>query len=291
MINQNFLRTFMKLVSTRHFTKTAEQLHMTQPGVTQHIKKLEAHLGKPILNRFGKSFELTSAGEQLYQFGLKLHEAERELDECLGGDEFHSGECRLASSGSMTLQLYPQLLELQRQHPKLSFAIEAAPNARIIDMVRQNKCEIGLITEPQNDPKLRQEQLAKEPLCLVLPRGVEYSWQDLLQLGFINHPDGHHYAIQVLEANFPEEFLGMDQIPQKGYINQISQILTPVAAGLGFTVLPKAAVESFALPELIYTPKLTTSIKESIYLVSKKHRPLPKRYQLISNLLKGQWQY
>ena len=291
MVNHNFLRTFMKLVSTRHFTKTAEQLHMTQPGVSQHVKKLEAHLGKLILHRFGKSFELTSAGEHLYQYGLKLLEAERELDECVGGDEFHSGECRLACSGSITLQLYPQLLQLQSKHPNLSFSMEAAPNARIIDMVRQNKCEIGLITEPQNDPKLKQQQLAKEPLCLVLPKDVEYSWQALLDLGFINHPDGHHYAIQVLEANFSDEFLGMGQIPQRGYINQISQILTPVAAGLGFTVLPKAAVDAFPHPDLIHTAILESSIKESIYLLHKKHRPLPKRYQLINNLLLGQWQH
>ena len=41
MINPLWLNTFKILVDVGHFTQTAEKLYMTQPGVSQHIKKLE----------------------------------------------------------------------------------------------------------------------------------------------------------------------------------------------------------------------------------------------------------
>lgn len=289
MINPVFLRTFMSLVKTNHFTRTAELLNMTQPGVSQHIKKLEAMLGKPLLNRYGKKFELTSTGEVLFQYGLQLADAESELLEKVADDELYVGDCKLACSGSMAMQLYPKLLQLQQQYPGLILSVEAAPNPKIVERVKINQSDIGIVTRPIDDPKLEQERLGEDSLCLVVPAKAKASWQSLMELGFINHPDGHHYANQLLEANFATDFLGMDEIPQSGYINQLSQILLPVSLGLGFTVIPKSALDAFPYPDRIRCVILEHPIREAVYLINKKHRTLPCRYQLITALLKKQW--
>ncbi|RRJ82759.1 LysR family transcriptional regulator [Aestuariirhabdus litorea] len=289
MINPLYLRTFMKLASTHHFTRTAELLHMTQPGVSQHIRKLEAQLGKPLLARYGKSFELTPAGETLYRFGLEQVEAEAELMARLAEDESNRGECRLACSGSMAMQLYPRLLALQGQYPGLRFALEAAPNAVIVERVKLNQTDIGLVTQPVKDPKLLQQPLGEDSLCLVVPRGGGWGWEALMELGFINHPDGHHYASELLELNYPDHFNGMEKIPHSGYINQLGQILLPVARGLGFTVLPQSTVEAFADTGAIHSVALPRPVRERVYCLTKKHRRLPVRYQLITRLLEQQW--
>lgn len=279
----------MHLVKTNHFTRTAEQLHMTQPGVSQHIKKLEEHLGTALLHRFGKSFELTCAGEHLYQHGIRQAEAESELLQKLAGDDPHAGECRLACSGSMAMQLYPNLLGLQKQFGEMRFSVEAAPKTAIIERIKNNLSDFGIVTQPVNDPLLDSEYLGKDTLCLVLPQNTLASWQALLSLGFINHPDGHHYASRVLETNFPDNFNGMHQIPESGYINQLSQILLPVAQGLGFTVIPRSSLAAFPFPDQLQSAPLPAIVEDEIFLLTKKHRPLPKRYQLIRELLIDQW--
>lgn len=289
MINPVFLRTFMHLVKTSHFTRTAEQLHMTQPGVSQHIKKLEEHLGTALLHRHGKSFELTRAGELLYQYGVQQAEAESELQHKLAGDDPHTGECRLACSGSMAMQLYPNLLELQKQFGGLTFSVEAAPKTAIIERIKSNQSDFGIVTQPVNDPVLDSEYLGKDTLCLVLPRNTDASWYSLQALGFINHPDGHHYAARVLETNFPDDFNGMTLLSESGYINQLSQILLPVAQGLGFTVIPKSSLDAFPFPDQLQSASLSVPVVEEVYLLTKKHRPLPKRYTLIRSLLSKQW--
>ncbi|MEE3118022.1 MAG: LysR family transcriptional regulator, partial [Pseudomonadota bacterium] len=67
MINPVWLRSFCTLVEVGHFTRTAEQLHMTQSGVSQHVRKLEEQLALSLLVRQGKQFTLTDAGRRLYR--------------------------------------------------------------------------------------------------------------------------------------------------------------------------------------------------------------------------------
>lgn len=289
MINPVFLRTFMSLVETKHFTQTAQQLNMTQPGVSQHIKKLEVQFGKALLNRYGKSFELTAAGDSLYRYGLQQAKAESDLLNTIEGDDQYIGGCRLACSGSMAMQLYPELLKLQNQFSGLSISVEAAPNATIVDQIRANQADLGIVTQLVNDSKLEQKQIGIDELCLVMPAKVDTSWQTLLKLGFINHPDGHHYATELLEMNFPEEYQGVEKIKQSGYINQLSQILLPVSQGLGFTVIPRSSLDAFPFQDQIRSATLASPINEAVYLITKKHRTLPSRYKLVIELLKEQW--
>ena len=66
------LLTFMKLCELKSYTKTAENLHMTQPTVTQHVQYLERQYGVPLEEYHGKSVMLTPKGEQLYHFIMTM---------------------------------------------------------------------------------------------------------------------------------------------------------------------------------------------------------------------------
>lgn len=285
MINPVHLRTFVTLVDAQHFTKTAELLHMTQPGVSQHIKKLEAHLSRQIINRFGKKFELTEAGEQLYKFAQKQFQEEAALIDRLSDVQAGKGEIKLACSGSMVTKLYPDLLQLQKRYPELCVSMEAAPNHEIIKQIKDNRVDLGLVTQLINDVELEQHLLGYDPLCLVIPKGCDADWNGLMNLGFINHPDGHHYAVQVLESNFADHFRGIGEIKQSGYINQLSQILLPLAEGMGFTVLPESSIVGSVFYDAIEIAELAKIVKEPVYRVQKKYRPLPKRYELLKGIL------
>ena len=56
--------------------------------------------------------------------------------------------------------------------------------------------------------------------------------------------------------------------------------------GLGFTVLPHYAYEEFKNKSKLELVKLKKNISNEIYIVRKKHRPLPKRYKYIEDYLK-----
>lgn len=287
MINPIFLRTFCTLVETKHFTKTAEQLFITQSAVSQHLKKLEDLLGEPLIQKTEKGFALTPTGEQTYQEAKKIVATLQGFKEKVTTDSEHVGVVKVMSPGSIGLRLYPQLLALQTQFPELIIHYQFAPNSSIIKALQQSDIDIGLVTEHANSSLLNFEEVAHEPLLLVLPSPIDnLSLDSLKQLGFINHPDGHHHANQLLKANFTE-FTHIKDIKESGFSNQIGLILTPVSLGLGFTVLPQSAVASFAEPEKIHIHELEQPSMEPVCLVTQNKKRTAKRLLFVHNKIKA----
>ncbi|NOI65154.1 LysR family transcriptional regulator [Vibrio sp. 99-8-1] len=280
MLINPWLYTFKTLVEVGHFTKTAEKLFMTQPGVSQHIKKLENELGVQLLLKFGKKFELTDAGNQVYQFSCQQLKQEAALKQSIIQDSEHSGDCRFAMSGSLCMQFQATFLSRQKQYPQLRVSLEAAPNSRIANDLIDNTIDIGLMTKVLPSDQLHYQKIGEEKLFLILPdtaKSIAITEQNLAELGVIDHPDGKHYLSEILRS------YGLDKsqtnIPINGYINQLSQILYPVAQGLGFAVLPLSAVSLFPQQKDIHITHPPLQCKESVYLVTKQNRPIAKRYQ------------
>ena len=65
MINLDRLRIFRAVAEARSFTRAAEVVHLTQPGISKHIKQMEEYYGIPLFDRLGKKVALTQAGEIL----------------------------------------------------------------------------------------------------------------------------------------------------------------------------------------------------------------------------------
>jgi DNA-binding transcriptional LysR family regulator len=289
MLNPLWLNTFKTLIEVGHFTQTAEKLHMTQPGVSQHIKKLESASGHSLIRRENKGFELTEQGRIVYEYALQIIAEEAKLIEKLSFDDPHSGQCKLSCSGSLALLLYPQLLSLQQQYPNLSIHLEAAPNQRILNDVQSGTVDLGIVTHIPNSNLYQSEIIGEEALCLVLPKRYEnkkITAELLFNCGLIDHPDAMHYLSLYFELCGEKELanINLDELPKSGYINQLNQILLPVAKGAGFTVLPESAVENFSGKACLYIAQTAKKVKETLYLVQKRNRNLPHRYQTIREL-------
>jgi len=277
MINPVWLRSFCTLVEIAHFTRTAQKLNMTQSGVSQHIHKLEAHLGQPLLIRQGKGFTLTPTGERLYQEGRKVVVSLSELEKRISLDPTHEGTVKIASPGSVGLKLYPHLLAFQKRHPKLKIQYRFAPNQEIETLIAEQQVDIGLMTCLSTMSDVSLKAIAQEALVLVTPANVlNPNWQTLMDLGFIDHPDGAHHAGQLLGVNF-SEFKNSQQLTASGFSNQINLILEPVSMGLGFTVLPSHAVGAFKDQQKIKTHKLKNEVSETLYLGTHTHRLVENR--------------
>lgn len=285
MINQNWLQTFCTLAQVGHFTKTAEKLFMTQSGVSQHIKKLEQQLGTTLLIRDGKSFTLSDAGNKLFLKGQELLKSAEELEQLITQDEQYEGTIQIASPGSIGLKLYPYLLETQQSFPDLIIDYNFAPNQRIEQQLADREIDLGLVTNISNISKLVYEKIALEPLVLVTSDQVKsVTWQTLMTLGFIEHPDAKHHGQLLLGKNFPE-FEHINQFVHKGFSNQISLILEPVCKGLGFTVLPLHAAKAFQHQELITIHTLNIAVSEHIYMCTNKHSILANRIKYIKTII------
>lgn len=244
MLNATWLETFTTLCEVGHFTRAADRLGMSQPGVSQHLRKLESQIGKPLIVQDGKTFTLTPAGEATFAMGQARRIQERGLRDVIATNDPDTGHISLACSGSFAMALYPALLDRLTQAPAQSITLEAAPQTTVQAGVLDGTFDLGIMDHAQDHPRLHGTELGSEEICLVLPALYEgnVDLDTLDALGFVGHPDGFAYADDLLALNFPDSFRGADRLRLRTRVNQISQITAPVARGLGYTILPRSGV-------------------------------------------------
>jgi DNA-binding transcriptional LysR family regulator len=291
MLNPAWLKTFKTLVEIGHFTQTAEILFMTQPGVSQHIKKLENACGYALIKRINKSFEVTEQGKRVYDYAVKTQLQQSDLLESLSFDNPFAGTCKVSCSGTTALWLYPMLIELQTEHPELHTQLEVAPNQRILESVAAGHTDLGIVTDKAMTSNVVSEHIGEEPLCLVLPSAAKketLTAEYLTSIGLVSHPDALHYLRLYLGRCQDDALTNLNPESLKivSYINQLNQILLPISEGIGFTVLPQSAIAASPLVKKLYVYQQKANVSETLYLIKKQHRELPTRYTNIEQRIR-----
>ncbi len=126
------LRSFASVARHRHFTRAAAELHIGQPAVSQHVRRLEAELGVRLLSRTTRSVELTEAGR------LLLDRVERALAELDAGlDEL--AELRGLVRGRLTIGAMQWLEPYDLAAALATFhALHPAIDIRVVEEVAQS---------------------------------------------------------------------------------------------------------------------------------------------------------
>jgi DNA-binding transcriptional LysR family regulator len=275
VLNAIWLETFTTLCEIGHFTQTAQRLGMTQPGVSQHLRKLEAQVGRPLISQDGKSFTLTRAGEAVSELGRARRAQERSLREAMEADDPDTGEVSIGCSGSFAMWLYPHLIERMSRAPGLVTRLTAAPHTSILSAVLNGEIDLGIVTRQVDHARLTSVQFASEELCLIVPAAFDartLNLENLDGLGFVAHPDGYVYADDLFGLNFPDDYRGSDRLNLRTFVNQIGQIPIPVARGLGYTILPKSGINAFGDQKDIAIVSLPKRRHQDLWLISRKRR-------------------
>ncbi|MEZ8037693.1 LysR family transcriptional regulator [Vibrio crassostreae] len=136
-IDVKYLRTFSHVARHRSFTAAAESLYLTQPAVSQHIKKIESKIGATIFDRKG-GFGLTRHGKVLLEYvnktmfmQEKLFEDLEEIDICK--------QYSIAISDSFNPELVAQVINTFRTYNEVELAITGFSN---IDEVNKDNYDL-----------------------------------------------------------------------------------------------------------------------------------------------------
>ena len=147
------LQYFAAVARHRHFTRAAEALYVTQPALSQQIRRLEAELGLALLRRTSKGVELTPAGEDLLRHAdnvlAEVEAARAEMDRHAG---VRRGVARVAATAADAPRLPEALAEFHAEHPGIQIALRQGSAAEVVDLVRWMR---RYNEEPSHKEKLR----------------------------------------------------------------------------------------------------------------------------------------
>jgi DNA-binding transcriptional LysR family regulator len=158
-------------------TAAAAELHYTQPSVSHHLSRLEAHTGARLLQRVGRGIRLTEAGRVLADRAAEIigrvDSATAELSTLVG---LNAGRVRLAGFGSVMSSLVPQAAAiLAQRHPGLDLRLTDAHPEDALQQLRAGQADVAVIfryddTAPEHD-SVRLIHLLDDPLFLLTTDG------------------------------------------------------------------------------------------------------------------------
>ena len=145
------LVTFTQVVDAGSFTKAATLLRVSQPALTNAVKKLERELHAELLIRTTHKLQLTAAGRLAYDAGKALTTTTDNLQTRLGESTHSTVVCRLGMIDSLATLLFvrgPYLTETER---RMQLSLTVDNSSRLITLTQQGGLDAALIALP---PKL-----------------------------------------------------------------------------------------------------------------------------------------
>lgn len=159
------MRVFEAVARHGNFTRAAEELHMAQPTVSVHVKKLTETVGTPLLEQVGKRARLTAAGEEAFAACRRIFDAIAGLDDALTDlCALKSGKLRIAVTTAGEY-LVPQLLaHFVRRHPGIDVSLHVAPRQAVVERLEKNADDLYLLTSPPEGTPVAAHPILPNPL-------------------------------------------------------------------------------------------------------------------------------
>lgn len=235
------LRYIVALDNLRHFGEAADACMVTQPTLTMQLKKLEDEMGVLLFDRSRSPVRTTATGAIVVNHARKmLMEADKLFGEINGIHTQINGKFRLGVIPTLAPYLLPRFLPgFLTKFKETELDIREMQTSYIIEGLKENKIDIGLLVTPLEDHDLREIPIFNEPFLFFGQkdnRATEIDAENLPTSGLLLLEEGHCFRSQMLEICSHNDRSG---IPRLHYLSgSIETLKALVRQGLGYTLIP-----------------------------------------------------
>lgn len=167
------IRSFISVVENGSFSKAAQELYLSQPAISSHIKQLETEFGSTFIDRSKKDIVLTKSGEEFIQYARSIYNTCKEIH-----SHFQFQNTKLIRIGASSVPsetfLAEVILKFHRKFGKVHLEIEKDNSEDIIEKVRNGSLTIGIVGTSVSADDLVFECLARDKIILVAPNSPYY---------------------------------------------------------------------------------------------------------------------
>jgi len=272
------LKIFHTVARLLNFTKAAEELHMTQPAVTFQIRQLEEQFNTRLFDRTHNKVSLTDVGKRVFSYAeriLKLYEDMTLSVTEMTGDV--SGTVSLGASTTIAEYVLPLLIgEFKKKFPEVVISLHESNTDEIVNMVENNKLDIGIIEGQVNNKNLLVHECKLDQLVVIMPNGhplcemKQLRVEDFVSYPFISreHGSGTQETIRrYVEENGDGEML-----------NICFELSSPVAikgaveAGMGISIVSSATIVKELQLATLWAVELSPKLERPFSFVRQRYK-------------------
>jgi len=289
------LRYLVALANRAHFGRAAEDCHVSQPTLSNQIRKLEEYLGATLIERNAKSFALTAVGQEVVE---KARRIVAEVDILLSSTRKPrgplAGPLNLGVIPSLAPYFLPWLLPLTKErYASLQLVVHEDLTQHLLERLQNYHIDAALLALPLDGEEFEELPLFDEPFWFACPadhplaRLRTVTEADLRDEPMLLLADGHCLRGQALAAcgRVAAEEEGLDDF-RAASLETICQL---VAAGFGCTLLPALAARPPPGPEpsFVIRPLRAPNASRRIGLVWRRGYPKAHDLALLGELVRN----
>ncbi len=240
------LEVFIAVAEKKNFSRAAQELHMTQPAVSQYIQALEREVGTRLLERTNKYVKLNKAGEIVYDHAkeiLGLYTKMQRLVDDLTNKT--SGPLAIGASYTFGEYILPHILaNMLEEYPLVNPTISIGNTRDIAEFVLKHQMDVGIVEGDFQHDKLVIEPLAEDKMFIVsspdhqLVKKKKATPQDLVKEKWIVREIGSGTR-KAADNMFKSLKISPQNMMEFGSIQLIKE---SVEAGLGISLLSQWAI-------------------------------------------------
>lgn len=276
-IDLELYRIFYIVAKHKHMTRASEELHISQPAISQSIKKLEEQLDGTLFIRSNKGMELTNEGKMFYDYvkgALELiNNAENEFTSF---KDLSKGEIKIGASTTLTkIILMDALKKFHKDYPNIEINITNDLTSNLLIDLNKGKLDFVIFNEGDiKETNIKVNQIAE------LKQGFLYNpdfFNDNIKK--VDELNNYPLIMQKKESNsrkFIDEQMLKQNILLKPKTEVVSQDLviefTEAGFGIGFGIIELAKKNYPNLKEISINEKIP---KTKIFIAENKSINLP----------------
>ena len=283
------LRYIVALAQERHFHRAASKMHVTQPTLSQQVKKLEEELGAPLFERSAQGVRLTQEGEKFIPYAIatldKLALGISELQEKTGAT---IGKIRIAAIPTIAPYLLPTLISaVKKKAPKLRLEVSELTTSILVEHLKEDKIDLGVLSLPIPDTSIVSRSLGYEKFYLAvskqhrLAKKKSISAKELEKEQLLILQEGHCFSDQALE--YCERNRNDEQVIFQG--SSLSSVMRLAETGEGVTLVPELALDTRAYPNLRFLPFSRPQPRRELGIIWRISAPLSRPHKFVMEII------
>ena len=244
------LKTFVTVAETLSFTHSASVLGLSQPTVSQHIRKLEIAAGRHLVTRDTRDVHLTDNGDAMLGFARTILAAHDEAATYFTGSAMR-GRLRFGSADDLGLTQLPQILRDFRQvYPQINLELTVNQSGALLRRLQAGQLDLVYVKQESGETVGRL--VRRDRMVWVGHKSVARDFVDPVPLIVYQAPSlSRTYAIRALETVGRTWRITCN-------VREVNGVLAAVRAGIGVAVFPQSLIpdDLVQLPAAAGLPEL-----------------------------------
>jgi DNA-binding transcriptional LysR family regulator len=235
MFDPVLLRTFLAVADARSFTNAATELGLSQPTVSQHIRKLEDAAGRVLITRDTRDVRLTDNGDAMAGFARTILAAHAVASSYFSGSAMR-GRLRFGAGDDLAITQLPRILRHFRQlYPQINLELTVSQTGPLVRRLHGGALDLIFIKERPDES----------------PDGVRVTRDTMVWMGHERTTLEADQPVPVVAYQAPSfsRQVGIDALEAAGRTwritcnsREVSGLLAAVRAGLGVAVFPRTLI-------------------------------------------------